>query len=59
MKASVDDSCISCGLCIEVCPEVFELPEGADVAKVIVDEVPAAAEASCREAADEAIHLEE
>jgi ferredoxin len=63
MKASVDDSCISCGLCIEVCPEVFELPEGADVAKVIVDEVPAAVEASCREAADgcpvEAIHLEE
>ncbi len=63
MKASVDDSCIACGLCVEVCPEVFELPEGADVAKVIVDEVPADAKASCREAADgcpvEAIHLEE
>ena len=63
MKASVDDSCIACGLCVEVCPEVSELPEGADVAKVIVDEVPAAAEVSCREAADgcpvEAIHLEE
>jgi ferredoxin len=63
VKASVDDSCIACGLCVEVCPEVFELPEGADVAKVIVDEVPAAAEASCRDAADgcpvEAIHLEE
>ena len=43
MKASVDDSCIACGLCVEVCPEVFELPEGADMAKVIVDEVPAAA----------------
>jgi len=63
VKASVDDSCIACGLCVEVCPEVFDLPEGADVAKVIVEEVPAAADASCREAADgcpvEAIHLEE
>lgn len=63
MKASVDDSCISCGLCVEVCPEVFELPEDADKANVIGDEVPAAAVASCHEAAEgcpvEAIHLEE
>ena len=63
MKASVDDGCIACGLCVEVCPEVFEMPEGADAAKVLVDEVPAAVESSCREAADgcpvEAIHLEE
>jgi ferredoxin len=59
----VDDSCVACGLCVEVCPEVFELPEGADVAKVIVEQVPAGAEASCREAADgcpvEAIGLQE
>jgi ferredoxin len=59
----VDDGCIACGLCVEVCPEVFEMPEGADAAKVLVDEVPAAVESSCREAADgcpvEAIHLEE
>jgi ferredoxin len=63
MKASVDDSCIACGLCVEVCPEVFEMPDGADAAKVIAAEVPAAAESSCREAADDcpvgAIHLEE
>lgn len=63
MKASVDDSCIACGLCVEVCPEVFEMPDGADAAKVIGDEVPAAAESSCREATDGcpvgAIHLEE
>ncbi len=63
MKASVDDGCIACGLCVEVCPEVFELTEGSDVAKVIVAEVPTTVEASCREAADgcpvEAIHLEE
>ncbi len=63
MKATVDDGCILCGLCVEICPEVFELPDGADKAEVIGDEVPAAAEASCREAAEgcpvEAIHLEE
>lgn len=28
MKASVDqDGCISCGLCIDVCPEVFSYNE--------------------------------
>ena len=24
-NVSVDDSCIACGTCVEVCPEVFEL----------------------------------
>ena len=33
MKAvSVDDTCIACGTCVEICPEVFEL-EG-DIASV-------------------------
>lgn len=27
--------CIGCGTCAEICPEVFELPEGADKARVI------------------------
>jgi len=63
VKASIDDSCIACGLCADVCPEVFEMPDDAEIAKVKVDEVPADAEASCREAAEscpvEAIQLEE
>ena len=63
MKASVDDSCTACGLCAEICPDVFRLDEGDDIAQVIVDQVPPDAEDSCREAADscpvEAIHLEE
>jgi ferredoxin len=29
---SVDDTCIACGTCVEICPEVFEL-EG-DIASV-------------------------
>lgn len=32
-KIWIDDSCISCGLCAETCPEVFEL--GDDIALVI------------------------
>jgi len=31
----VDDDCIACGTCVEICPEVFEL-EG-DVAEVRSD----------------------
>jgi ferredoxin len=63
MKATVDETCTACGLCVETCPEVFELPEGADIARVKVGQVPAGAEDCCRQAADEcpvdAIHIEE
>jgi ferredoxin len=61
MKATVTDECTACGLCVETCPEVFEM--GDEMAEVKVDPVPAAAEASCREAADgcpvDAIQIEE
>ncbi|MBN2290475.1 MAG: ferredoxin [Candidatus Glassbacteria bacterium] len=62
MKASVDaDLCTGCGLCEDTCPEVFEMD--GEVAKVIVDTVPAEAEDTCREAAEscpvEAIAVEE
>ena len=62
MKAIVDkDTCTGCGLCEELCPEVFARAD--DVAKVKVDVVPADAEDTCKEAADtcpvEAIKLEE
>ena len=63
MKAIVDkDTCTGCGVCAETCPEVFELADD-DTAKVIANPVPAAVEATCREAADdcpvEAISIEE
>jgi ferredoxin len=61
MKASVTEDCIACGLCVDTCPEVFEM--GDQYAEVIVDEVPEDAEETCRQAADEcpaeAILLEE
>jgi ferredoxin len=50
MKAYVDrDLCIGCGLCPNICPEVFEYGS-EDVATVIVDTVPADAEDSAKEA---------
>lgn len=52
MKASIDrDGCISCGLCPDVCPEVFRMADDGK-AEVIVDEVPAGAEGQAEEAAD-------
>jgi ferredoxin len=61
MKAIVDEeTCTGCGLCEEVCPEVFELV--AKVAKVKVNTVPDEHEDTCQEAADscpvEAISIE-
>ncbi len=60
MKAIVDaDTCTGCGLCADTCPEVFEVD---DVAKVLTDPVPAEAEGTAKEAADdcpvEAIKIE-
>jgi ferredoxin len=52
MKAIVDqDACIGCGLCPDICPEVFEMNDD-DKAEVTVDPVPADVEDSCREAAE-------
>ena len=51
MKVRVDsDLCAGCGVCLEVCPEVFELKDDLAVAKVV--EVPNDKEAAVREAMD-------
>jgi len=61
MKVRVTDECIACGLCVDTCPDVFEM--GDEYAEVIVDEVPAEAEEAVRQAAEdcpsEAIVIEE
>jgi ferredoxin len=62
MRVVVDEeTCIGCGLCVETCPDVFEMDD--DKAKVKVDEVPADVTESCKEAAEncpvEAIQIEE
>jgi ferredoxin len=64
MKAKVDpEACTGCGACVDICPDVFDLPDDADVADAKVDVVPPEAEDSCREAAEscpvEAIAIEE
>jgi len=51
MKVRIEDSCTACGLCVDTCPEVFQM--GADYAEVIVDTVPAEFEDSVQQAADE------
>ena len=51
MKVRIEDSCTTCGLCADTCPEVFEM--GAEIAEVIVDEVPAELEELTQQAADE------
>jgi ferredoxin len=51
MKARIEDSCTACGLCVDTCPEVFEM--GDDMAQVIVDEVPSELEEAVQQAADE------
>jgi len=62
MKVTVDEeSCIGCSLCVDTCPEVFEMND--DKARVKVDEVPEDVADTCREAAEncpvEAIEIEE
>ena len=62
MRAKVDkDTCVGCRLCVDACPEVFEMAGEVAIAKT--DPVPAAVEQSCREAAKgcpvEAISIEE
>ena len=51
MKVTVTDDCVACGLCVESCPDVFDL--GDDIAEVKVDVVPAELEEAVREAAQD------
>jgi ferredoxin len=49
MKARVDkDTCTGCGLCVDTCPEVFEIDGGLAIVKV--NPVPLSSADSCRDA---------
>ena len=62
MRVTIDEeTCVSCEVCVETCPEVFEIND--DKVRVKVDEVPEDVMESCKEAAEncpvEAIQMEE
>jgi len=52
MKASVDqDGCISCGFCIDACPEVFSYNDN-ELSQAIEGDIPATSIESAKEAKD-------
>lgn len=51
MKVRIEDTCTACGLCVDTCPDVFELDK--DIAMVVVDEVPAGLENDVQQAVDD------
>lgn len=62
MKVTVDEeACIGCEVCVDTCPEVFEMAD--DKARAKTNEVPKDVVESCREAAEncpvEAIQIED
>ena len=54
MKAVVDpDVCTGCELCVEACPDVFEMDTDKVIARVKMDEVADNAEDCARQAEEE------
>lgn len=51
MKAVVHDTCIGCGLCESLCPDVFQMTDQGRARAI--GEVPPEAEQSAAEARDE------
>jgi ferredoxin len=51
MMVTIEDTCTACGLCVDTCPEVFDM--GDEMAIVIVDDVPEECEDAVQQAADE------
>jgi len=51
MKVRITEECISCGLCVDICPDVFEM--GDQFAQVKKDSKPEENEEKVRQAAEE------
>ena len=39
MKFTVNENCIACGLCTGVCPEIFSLEDGDEIAQAKKEDV--------------------
>jgi len=51
MNVRIEDNCTACGLCVDTCPEVFQM--GDEIAEVIDENVTAELEDIVQQAADE------
>ena len=51
MNVKIEDTCTACGLCVDTCPEVFEM--GTDMAQVVGEKVQPEYEDAVQQAADE------
>ena len=52
MKVKIDEElCTGCEECVQAVPDVFEMDEDGELAKVIVEEVPSDQEDAVRDAA--------
>ena len=51
MNVRIEDNCTACGICVDTCPEVFQM--GDEIAEVIADNVPAELEDTVQQAANE------
>jgi len=51
MKVTIANTCTACGLCVDTCPEVFEM--GAGTAEVIAETVPEELEEAVEQVAEE------
>jgi ferredoxin len=51
MKVTISEECVSCGLCVDICPDVFEM--GTEYAQVKMASIPEKFEAAVRQAAEE------
>jgi len=51
VKVEIKDICTYCGLCLEICPGIFE--KGWDKVEVIVDRIPPEFEEGVQQTSDE------